>query len=58
MDNKQRIKELDTYHTLRILRTLDEKISKLDLTEDEKEIIEEMFEMIYEHEKLRLYGLN
>ena len=58
MDKEQRIRELESYRTLRILRQLDDKINKLDLLEDEKELIEEMFEMMYENEKLKLYGLN
>jgi hypothetical protein len=58
MDKEQRIRELESYRTLRILHSLDTKISKLDLLEQEKEVIEEMFEMMYENEKLKLYGLN
>jgi hypothetical protein len=58
MDREQRIRELESYRTLRILRSLDEKIQKLDLTEDEKELIEEAFDWLYTDEKLRLYGIN
>ena len=58
MDKEQRIRELDSYRTLRILRSLDEKIQKLDLTEDEKDIIEEAFDWLYTQQKLKLYGLN
>jgi|DEB0MinimDraft_10_1074344.scaffolds.fasta_scaffold158912_3 hypothetical protein len=58
MDKEQRIRELESYRTLRILRSLDEKIQKLDLTEDEKELIEEAFDWLYTDEKLRLYGIN
>tara|TARA_R100000951_G_scaffold115524_1_gene123885 strand:+ start:4755 stop:4931 length:177 start_codon:yes stop_codon:yes gene_type:complete len=57
MEKEKRIRELESYKTLRILRNIDTKITKLDLTEDEREIIEEMFDMMYEHEKLKLYGL-
>jgi len=57
MEKEKRIRELESYKTLRILRNIASKISKLDLTEDEREIIEEMFDMMYEHEKLKLYGL-
>ena len=58
MDKEQRIRELDSYRTLRILRQLDDKINKLDLLEDEKELIEEAFDWLYTEEKLKLYGLN
>jgi hypothetical protein len=58
MEKEQRIRELESYRTLRILRSLDEKIQKLDLTEDEKELIEEAFDWLYTDEKLRLYGIN
>jgi hypothetical protein len=58
MDKEQRIRELESYRTLRILHSLDTKITKLDLTEDEKQILEEMFDMMYEHEKLKIYNLN
>ena len=58
MDKEQKIRELESYRTLRILRSLDEKIQKLDLTEDEKELIDEAFDWLYTEEKLKLCGLN
>ena len=58
MDKEQRIRELESYRTLRILHSLDTKISKLDLLEQEKELIEEAFDWLYTEEKLKLYGLN
>jgi hypothetical protein len=58
MDKEQRIRELESYRTIRILHSLDTKITKLDLTEDEKELIEEAFDWLYTQEKLRLYGIN
>lgn len=65
MEKEQKIRglqhmkrELQTYKTLRILHSLDEKIQKLQLSEDEKELVEEAFEWLYTQEKLKNYGLN
>jgi hypothetical protein len=57
MEKEKRKKEKSSYDELRLLRKLDRKLCKIELTKDERDELELLFELRIDDLKSQIYGL-